>query len=129
MISKFFSYQYLFETGFVNLSSSDRAFFIISSTLLAIGLGAAIFNFGSRDVLRRRLVNRWVTLLVTIGGLGLIWCLFRYEAVASLSAHIIILALYLAALVWAYYILRYTFTVYKKLRAEYQQQQIKNKYL
>ncbi len=129
MISQYFTTQYLFQTGFVNLRLSDKLFFWIAATLVLIAVAKFIYKMGVRDQLTKSLLIRWFWLCLTIGLLGLIWSAFRYEAVVSLSARIIVILIYLGGLVWAGYVIKYWCGTYRRLRKEQNEQQLKQKYM
>ena len=129
MLSKLLSYSFWFQTGFVNLGRTDKIYLTISALLLLVGIAIGIFSGGMRDRYNKLLARRWMTLGITIGLCGLAWSFLRFEAVQSISAHIVAFIIYAAGLVWAYFIVRFWLKDYRVLRAEHEKEQLRQKYL
>lgn len=128
-LSKYFTNQYWFQTGFVNPTRSDLIFFSVALILFVAAIGFSIFNAGVKNRLLKDLIGRWIVLGYTIGGLGLIWSGLRYQAILSLSAHVVIISFYIIGLVWAGYLIKYWRGDYKKLQQVQKQEMQKQKYM
>jgi len=123
-----FSYEYLIQTGLKSLTSTDKVYWLLALILLALGIFAFIYKYG-KNPLTRALAARWDHMLLTTSLLALVWTLFRYQLVNTLSAHIFIFIVYLVGLVWAVKIARYYFGKYKVQLADYQREEMKKKYM
>lgn len=128
-ILKYFTVQYLFQSGFINLARSDWAYIYLAGALTLGGLALLIFSLGVKDRLLKYIISKWIALLLTIGILALLWSLFRYQAVATLSARIIIILIYLIGLAWTVSIIRFWRGPYRHQKKAFRNEQLKRKYI
>lgn len=131
MLQHYISAQFLLSTGVAAYSRGDKFLLLFNAILFILGI---IFSVVSSRIKRKnqaasKLIARWSALLITMGVLALFWSLLREQGIVLLSAHIIILLIYICALIWVYYVLRYQFTVHKSLAAEQRRLAEKQKYL
>ncbi len=130
MISHIFTKTWMFGTAqFVGISRTDKLFFVLSVLLLVLAVIMTVVFRGKKNSLKKNLQKRWRALFATIGVLGLIWSFLRYEYIVGMSSHVVVIAIYFLALIWALAILKYYMGKYKKQLAEYEKEQQLKKYL
>jgi uncharacterized membrane protein len=123
MLKHLLTQDFLIAPSFAGLSSiSDKTFTTLAILLLASGIFFSV-------LIRRTKNPRWSKLSYTIGVLAIIWVFFRYEGIAQISAHWIILVIYFLGFVWAVNIIRYVLNQYKPRLDAYNKEQMKKKYM
>lgn len=129
MTENIFTTEYLFGGTIPGFGPSDKFFLLLSVLLVVVGIALWIFSKATKNKLKKDLFSRWQTMFLTIGVAGLAWAGMRYELVRFLSAHIVIILIYLLGLYWAFRILRYWLGEYRKILAQQEKDQLRNKYL
>ena len=74
-------------------------------------------------------LNRWRVFLITIGLLGLVWFAVRYENTPIFGRRYWGGFVELTALVWLFFLFKYTLFKYRREKTEFDQDALKNKYL
>jgi hypothetical protein len=129
MFKKFFTVAYMFGPYAIEMSRSEKLFFVLSVLLVVLSGIVYISKRTSKDALQRGLAARWFHVTFWTGLLGLVWAGLRYETIEYLSANAIVVLIFVAGAVWAICVASYQLTTYRQLRAEYDREQQKNKYL
>lgn len=107
----------------------DVKYLYIAAILLLVGIGLWLFKKATKDKLQKDLLKRWYQMLFMISIFALIWGALRYELIPYLSTRVLILAIYLWGVYWAFTIFKYMLTTYKHEQDQYLKDEIKNKYI
>jgi hypothetical protein len=130
MLKHLLTQDFLIAPSFAGLSSiSDKTFTTLAILLLASGIFFSVLIRRTKNPVQKNLYSRWSKLSYTIGVLAIIWVFFRYEGIAQISAHWIILVIYFLGFVWAVNIIRYVLNQYKPRLDAYNKEQMKKKYM
>ncbi|MDB4939801.1 MAG: hypothetical protein JWO40_226 [Candidatus Doudnabacteria bacterium] len=130
MFRHLFTSEYMFAPSFVGLHSiSDKLFLALALILLAIAIFFVVTIKNIKNPIQKNLYSRWQNLGFTISILVLIWIFLRYEGIAQISDHWIVLVIYLIGLIWAGSIIRYVLNQYKPKMDAYKGEQLKKKYM
>jgi hypothetical protein len=128
MLRHLFSQNYLFGPNIGIFSRSDKGYFLVGLLMIVVAVGLSIYKRVIKDKLKKHLVKVWRRMFVTIGILGMLWAVLRYELVPFFSMHIVIWVIYLIGLIWILFILKYWFIDYKKERMDAMRDQQMKKY-
>ncbi len=123
----------------------DRFFWLAQPTTMlhvydkwAIYLFAFLFIVGMvlagavrfiRHPVIKKLVRKLVTKDLTLGGVGLIWAGMRYENTPIFAKRFWAGLILLILIVWLLYIFRYLLFAFQREKSEYDEFQVKNKYM
>lgn len=129
MFKKFLTVAYLFGPYGLAMSRSEKMFFVLSVLLVILSGIVYVGKRISKDKLSRGLASRWFHVTFWTGLLALVWSGLRYETIEYLSANAIVVFIFAAGIVWAICVATYQLTTYRQLRAEYDKEQQKKKYL
>jgi amino acid transporter len=130
MLKHLFTQDFLIAPSFAGLSSiSDKTFTTLAILLVAFGVFFSVLIRRTKNPVKKDLYSRWSRLSYTISLLAIIWVFFRYEEIPQISAHWIILLIYLIGLIWAVNIIRYVLNAYKPRLDAYNKDQMKKKYM
>jgi hypothetical protein len=121
--------RYWFGQALPGFHSTDYVYLAYAVLLVIVGIGLVLYKRSTKDRLRKDLISRWYHFAFTIGILGLLWTLFRYELVRTLSLRAVIFAIYTAGDIWLIYLLKYTLVDYKKKRELADREEQKRKYM
>lgn len=82
-----------------------------------------------REKYEIKVLSRYVSLLITMGAVGLLWTGFRYEKIFVLSARFWSVVWIIGFGVWFYFILKYQLRVVPMARKQAEERKMFNKYL
>jgi acid phosphatase family membrane protein YuiD len=106
-IKNLFTANYLFNlspgSNFKYLTSLS----IIFGLIIFTGLILAIFSWRNKNLVYKKLFSKIYTMLLTIGGIGILLLIFRYEDAYLLSARFLLFILFLAFIAWSLFIIYY----------------------
>jgi amino acid transporter len=97
--------------------------------LIIFGLAALALRRVQKERYLKYILGRVAALGVTIGGLGLIWVLFRQYRVFFLAWRFWVLLLFLIFISWIYRISHYLIKRVPTIKAEHEHRAIQEKYL
>lgn len=130
MFRHLFTQDFLIAPSFNGITSiSDKLILAVTLLLLAFGIFLAVIMKRLKNPVQKNLWRRWEKLAFTISPLALVWLFFRYEGIPQISAHWVVIVIYLAALVWKFKILKYVLKSYKPQKEAYEKEQLKKKYM
>lgn len=126
---EFFSVKYMFAEPVGLPSHNDQVIYFAGLALIVIAVVLYILRRFQRRGLQQGLLVRWTRLAFYIGVLLAAWFWLRYELIHFFGLHFVAALIVLGGLVWLGLILKFQFGEYRRLRAEYARQQLKQKYL
>ena len=129
LITRFFSTQYLFAAPFQLPSHTDHLIYYFGLALVVVGLVLLFIRRSRSADLSKNLLSRWSNLAFYIGLALVIWYLLRYELVALLSTHIVMVVIFVAGIVWLIFLLKYQCGNYRAAQAKLEQEKLKQKYM
>jgi|GEM_PF-2801909 len=129
LVTRFFSYQYLFASPIQSPSRYDRFVLYFAAALVVLAIVFLIVRFSAKNPLQKELLRRWFSLTFYIGLLLAIWYGLRYELVGFLSLHFVAILIVVLGLVWLIYLIRYQCGKYRQARKDYDKEQLKRKYM
>lgn len=128
--TKLWDSVYLFGPNPLDLSRSDLFFFWIAVGLVVAAVAIKILVMRqAKESPRRYLFGRFFHLFLTISLLALLWAGARSENIPWLSAHVVVLVLFLGGLVWLGFIIVYFFREHRWRQKRWQEELVKRKYL
>jgi len=122
------SYSYLFN---VNPGSSFHYYglFIFKfGAFLLIGIILTIISARTANLIYKKLYSKIYTFLLTIGAAGFLLLFFRYESVYFLSGRFLLIALFIASIIWVVIIAYYGFRKFPSELSTYNDYLRKEKY-
>ncbi len=128
-IGHIFTAEYLFGYAYAGLGFSGKVYFALALMALALGLICWGAFKKSKNPVQKDFYRRSRNFGLTIGLLGLVWSLLRYERIVTLSNNIVIIVIYVIGLFWLAKLVRYWLGDYKLKYDQYEKEQSKNKYL
>lgn len=129
MLSHLFSTNYLFDPVLASFSRSDKFYSYLALLFVIIAVAIGIYRRYAKDPLKKSILQKWSSMFWTMGLLAVIWVGMRNQLIPYFSTHIVIICLYVIAFIWALFIIKFYFTKYKKDRARFEQEKLKQKYL
>lgn len=126
----YFSANFLLSTGVGVYSNGDKALLYLNLAMVIGGAITAIIagrQHGKHAF--KILLQRFASLLLTMGIIALIWSVLREQGVVMISSHVVVLAVYLIALIWLIMIIRYEATDYQVLAEAERREEERQKYL
>ncbi len=128
--TKLWNKIYLLGPNPLEMTRSDMIFFIAALGFVVIAIICKIFILRQESGDPKKLLGaRLFHLFVTIAILVLIWAGARFENIPLVSTHVVVLFLFLIWGVWLVFIVKYFFTRYRQARRNWQEEQVKRKYL
>ncbi len=128
--TKLWDRSYLLGPNPLDLSRSDTIFFWVSLVFLVVAVvGKVIALRAPADGPKRYLFNRFFHLFLTIGIFTLVWVGTRFENIPWLSAHIVVLILFLIWFTWLVFIALFYFQKYRYSQRQWEDEAVKQKYL
>jgi len=127
---KFFKPAYLLELQPYTSLGTIKIMMIFFAVVTAIGIGLKIYErTAEMEKFRSKLLDKLVSLFITLGllGIGLTWV--RYERVQILSARFWLLVWLAALFAWLYPILKYLFKVVPEAKKHAEESRLMRKYL
>lgn len=121
--------RYLFGAPLPGFQWSDNLFLAISAVLFFVGIALVLFKHATHNRLKKHLIARWYTWALTIGTLGLLWAGLRYQLVQVLSVRFVIILIFIGAVIWKGYLVKYTLTDYRKQREQAKYEEQRRKYM
>ena len=107
----------------------EKIFFILFAAVLLAGVVLRIvLNQRQRDHFATVIHQSITTLLMTMGGLGLVWFFFTYQQIPLIGARFWFLLWVIGLLAWAGWIARYAYKTVPQLKEEQHQRQERMKY-
>ena len=125
----FTDYYFWFSSPSYTLIPADKLFFWIFFVVTAVGLTAWVANWFIRDGLLQRVFSKITNFACTIGFSGLFWFFLRYENTPIFANRYWAALVFVAGLIWLGFVLKYVTFDFKKERANFTREQLKNKYL
>lgn len=122
-------YFFWFAQPSSSLNVWDRIFVYLFGLSLVAGLIVWVVNKFSSNKIVKKLFRRIVYLTISLGIAGVIWFGFRYENTPIFAKRFWVLVIIVLFAVWKLWILRYLIFDFSKEKHEFDQEQIKNKYL
>jgi hypothetical protein len=130
MLHYYLSAAFLLSTGVGVYSHADRILLYFNALLIVGGIITGYFANRERENRAfKMLIQRFTSLLLTIGILGSIWSILREQGVVMLSSHVVIMAIYLCLLVWLVAIIKFEATDYQVLVEAERKELARQKYL
>ncbi|GAC1412976.1 MAG: hypothetical protein NVSMB66_3710 [Candidatus Doudnabacteria bacterium] len=130
MFRHLFTQDFLIAPSFNGITSvSDKGILSLTLLLLAFGIFLSAITKKLKNPVQKNLWKRWQKLAYTISLLALVWVFFRYEGIPQISAHWLVILIYLIGLVWAVRIIRYVLKTYQPQKEAYDKEQLKKKYM
>jgi hypothetical protein len=129
-LTKLWDITYLFGPNPIELSRSDKIFFVLGVLLILVSIGfkfAAVRQAGGSP--KKFLQNRVFHWGLTMGILVLVWTAMRFENIPWLSVRFLALILFIVSAVWLFYILRYFLKQYRDQQKSWEEELVKKKYL
>lgn len=129
MFNQLIDSSFWFSVPTLALTSADKAFFYFFCALVAIGVIAGVFMYYNENKGYDMIAKKIRSLGLYIGLFGVFWFWLRYENIQIFSSR------YWAGLlilIWLYMtgrIIKFACVDFKKIRAQWQQQELKEKYL
>jgi hypothetical protein len=111
------------------LNNYDYYFFWAFVILFAIGIIFKIALNFSRHGIYVKLINKFSNLGLTLGLSGLAWAGFRYENTPIFSDRYWAGLIFVIAIVWLLFILKYVLTKFGPERREFEKQMVNSKYI
>ena len=128
--TKLWSTAYLFGPAGFELVRSDKVIFYASLISIALAIVIKIFVLAKPKMSPVAvLLSRFFHLFLTMGILVLIWVGAREQAIPWISTHFMALVLFIISVVWLGYIVKYYFRKYRHEVKDWQDEQVKRKYL
>ena len=125
-LTKLWDTTYLFATNTQGLSRSDLIFMWIGVAFVVLSIivkGVSVKQ--PKDSPKKVLLARLYHLFLTIGLLIALWFGLRFESIPWLSAHVVVLALFVVAALWLLAIARHYRRWYRGAQANWQDEQLK----
>ena len=126
---KIFSKTYLIDIDPTLIHRSDKALLIFGAVLVMLGIIFRLTAMMSPHPYARNLWRRLSTWALTIGLVEALWFGFRYEQAQYLGSHLLAFLILLIGLIWLVPILKYWAKQYSSDVAQWEKDQIKQKYL
>jgi Ca2+/Na+ antiporter len=128
--TKLWDKTYLFGPNPLDISRSDRIFFLVAIVFVVCGIISKVLaaRQPSRSP-RQHLLNRLYHLFLTSGFLVLLWVGARFENIPWIAAHVVVLLLFLIWLAWLLFIAKYFFKEYHIHQKLWKEEELKQKYL
>lgn len=127
---KFFTPSYLFDLR-PTIDRETAIFLLVFFGILIIGGIIARIMQGTKkhDQYIAKLFSKYVSLLVTMGLIGVVLVWFRYETAAIFSARFWLVLWVILFAIWLVKIVKYQYTVIPQAKEKSEQRKIFNKYL
>jgi hypothetical protein len=126
---KIFSRSYLIDIDPSVLHRSDKALLIAGAVLVMLGIIFRLTSIMSPHMHAKNLWRRLSAWGLTIGLLEVLWFGFRYQNAQYLGSHLLAFIVLLIGLIWLTKILKYWARQYGRDVAQWQKDQVKQKYL
>lgn len=130
MLHQYLSAAFLLSTGVGVYSHADKVLLYFNALLIVAGVITGYFaNRERENRAYKLLMQRFTSMLLTIGILGSIWSILREQGVVMLSSHVVIIAIYLVLLVWLITVIKFEATDYQVLAEAERKESARQKYL
>jgi hypothetical protein len=130
MLHQYLSTAFLLSTGVGVYSHADKVLLYFNALLIVAGVITGYFANRERENRAFKiLMQRFTSMLLTIGILGSIWSILREQGVVMLSSHVVVMAIYLCLLIWLISIIKFEATDYQVLVEAQQKEFARQKYL
>jgi fatty acid desaturase len=130
MFNHYLSAAFLLSTGVGVYSHADKVLLYFNALLIVGGvLTWYFYNRERENRAYKMLMQRFTSMLLTIGILASIWSILREQGVVMLSSHVVILAIYLVLLIWLVTIIKFEATDYQVLVEAQRKEDARQKYL
>lgn len=129
MLNQLTDYYFWTAAPSLTITSADKAFFWLFTAITALGIAAIIFSYVNSDKVADVAIRKFKNLTLSTGLSGLIWFGIRYENTPIFGSRYWAGLILLVGLIWLGFFLKYMVFDYKKGKAEYEREMLKNKYL
>lgn len=128
--TKFWDKRYLFGPNPFDLTRSDQIFFGIAIASVVLCAAAKIFVWrAERNSPKKNLFSRLFHLFLTMGIFLGVWYAARFERIPWIYTHFTALLILALGAVWFAFIARYYWKSYRNLQRDFNEEEIKRKYL
>ena len=108
MLHQYLSAAFLLSTGVGVYSHADKILLYFNALLIVAGVITGYFaNRERENRAYKLLMQRFTSMLLTIGILGSIWSILREQGIVMLSSHVVIMAIYLVLLFWLIAVIKF----------------------
>lgn len=128
-LKTFFTTEYLFQVNTAFISPKEKLFFISGLVLVLLSIVLKIASKLSKNPADKKYRAKYYCLFLTIGISELIWYFCRYQNVRFFNTKFVAWLIVLVGIVWFVKISITTFKNYGKEKAEWDKEQLKQKYL
>ena len=118
-----------FQQPSINLSFWDHLAFYKSVGLVVIGLGLWALRRYTKHPINKKLLAKFSNFAFTVGIFGLSWFGLRYENTPIFAKRMWAGLIAIGALIWLAFILKYWLTSFRREKADYESQVVKEKYM
>lgn len=111
------------------LNTYDKVFFLVFCGLFVLSLVLWGVKAMTANPVTKKMLGHWRSFAITIGAVGMLWFVFRYENTPVFAKRTWAAVIMLAGLVWIGFLFKYMFTNYRREKSEYSANQLKSKYM
>lgn len=129
MWNDFISYYFWFIPPSTILTYADKLLIVIFLGVLVLGIACRITMFFINNQINRKLLKKIWLWGLTIGLIGLLWGLFRFQNIPIFGRRMWAGLDLVLAIVWVVFILKYAIFSFRSEKIEYERELVKSKYL
>lgn len=127
---KFFQPAYLFELRPYTYPQTIKAMLIFFGLMIVVGVGLKIYKETKKlEKFQNKLLERYFSLLTTMGIIGVLIVWLRFERVNLLAGRFWLLVWALLLLIWLYPILKHQFVIAPVAQKKATEKKLFQKYL
>ncbi|HEX9502916.1 MAG TPA: hypothetical protein VF974_01155 [Patescibacteria group bacterium] len=129
MSKRLFDYYFWFAQPPTILEQADKYLGYIFAGLLVLAITFILLKKLSNNSINRGLFQKFWYLTLSTAIMGIVWLGIRYENTQIFGRRYWAGITLLIGIVWLLFIVKYLIFDYRRLKNEYEKEQVKNKYL
>jgi hypothetical protein len=127
--NEFFSTEYWFALDRAMIHPTDKIIFGFGAAIFILGVLVLLARMVSKNNLLKPMLGRIAAVFIWVGLLEILWYFLRIQYVHALGSRMAALIVGLVGLAFLYKPVKYFFKQYRQDQANFNKQQIKDKYL